>query len=91
MQFALFKETLARLLRQAEPPTLTRRAVYLVGRSTCYSIAKARAQLGWQPRTGIQEGVRRTLAWFCGLEEYRHIPVRLAPLADLPNGVGAKH
>ncbi len=80
MRFAFVKEAIARLLRRASPPTITRRAVYLVGRSTQFSIAKARAELGWQPRTGIQDGVRRTLEWFCSLEENRHIQIKLPML-----------
>ena len=43
---------------------MTRYAVALIGRSTRFSIAKAREQLGWQPRVGVQEGVRRTLEWY---------------------------
>jgi nucleoside-diphosphate-sugar epimerase len=76
IRFAFIKEAIARLLRRAKPPTITRRAVYLIGRSTHYSIARARAELGWQPRTGIQEGVRRTMEWYFGLEENRHIQVK---------------
>jgi nucleoside-diphosphate-sugar epimerase len=76
MQFALLQEALARLLRRRNPPTITRRAVYLVGRSTQFSIAKAGAQLGWQPRMSIEEGVRRSVEWFFGLEENRHIQVK---------------
>jgi nucleoside-diphosphate-sugar epimerase len=82
MRFAFLEEAFARLLRRSTPPTITRRAVYLVGRSTRFSIAKAAAQLGWRPRTRVQDGVRRTLEWFFGLEENRHIPITLPALAD---------
>jgi 2-alkyl-3-oxoalkanoate reductase len=82
MRFAFLQEAFARLLRRGTPPTITRRAVYLVGRSTRFSIAKAAAQLGWRPHTRIQDGVRRTLEWFFGLEENRHIPITLPALAD---------
>jgi nucleoside-diphosphate-sugar epimerase len=27
-------------------------------------IAKARAQLGWEPKVGLEEGLARTIAWF---------------------------
>jgi nucleoside-diphosphate-sugar epimerase len=64
MRFAFVKEAIARLLRRKAPPTITRRAVYLVGRSTQFSIARARRELGWQPQTGVAEGVRRTLEWY---------------------------
>ncbi len=63
-RFAFWKEVCARLLRQKAPPTVTRRAIYLIGRPTQYSIAKARTQLGWQPRVKIQEGLRRGLEWY---------------------------
>jgi nucleoside-diphosphate-sugar epimerase len=38
--------------------------VALIGRSTHYSTAKAREQLGWSPRVEIGEGLRRALAWY---------------------------
>jgi 2-alkyl-3-oxoalkanoate reductase len=81
MRFALAKEAIARLLRRAKPPTITRRVVYLVGRSTRFSIARARDELGWQPRTGIGEGVRRTLAWYLGLAENRHLQAKMSVYA----------
>jgi nucleoside-diphosphate-sugar epimerase len=57
-------EVVGRIIRIRRPPHMTRYAVALVGRSTRFSIAKARAQLGWQPRVGIHEGLRRTLDWY---------------------------
>jgi nucleoside-diphosphate-sugar epimerase len=86
MQFAFFQEALGRLLRRSNPPTITRRAVYLVGRSTAFSIAKAAAELDWRPRTGIQEGVRRSVEWFFGLEENRHIQIKTPVFADKGSG-----
>jgi len=57
-------EVIGRLIRMHRPPHLTRYAVALIGRSTRFSIAKAREQLGWQPRVGIREGIRCTLDWY---------------------------
>jgi nucleoside-diphosphate-sugar epimerase len=57
-------EVIGRMIRLRRPPHLTRYAVALIGRSTRFSIAKAREQLGWQPRVGVREGVRRTLDWY---------------------------
>jgi nucleoside-diphosphate-sugar epimerase len=37
-------------------------ARYLLRRGT-YSNAKARRVLGWEPRIGVEEGLRRTVAW----------------------------
>jgi nucleoside-diphosphate-sugar epimerase len=81
-RYAFVREAISRLLRRASPPGITRRAVYLVGRSTGFSSAKARTQFGWQPRIRIQEGIRRTLEWYFGLEENRHIRVTPAVFAD---------
>jgi nucleoside-diphosphate-sugar epimerase len=64
MRYAFLCELFARALRRKRPPTITRFAIYLIGRPTQYSIAKAREQLGWQPRMTIQEGVRRALDWY---------------------------
>jgi nucleoside-diphosphate-sugar epimerase len=66
MRAAFLMELWGRLLRRRQPPTLTRKAVSLIARSTRYSTAKARQELGWQPQMNIHEGVRRTLAWYFG-------------------------
>ncbi|MHB1423033.1 MAG: NAD-dependent epimerase/dehydratase family protein [Gemmataceae bacterium] len=60
----LLSEAIGRLIRLRRPPHLTRYAVALISRSTRFSIAKAREQLGWQPHVGAREGVRRTLDWY---------------------------
>ncbi len=60
----LFAEVVARLIRLRRPPHISRYAVALVGRSTRYSVARARKELGWEPKVGIEEGLRRTLEWF---------------------------
>jgi nucleoside-diphosphate-sugar epimerase len=59
----LLLETLGRVVGSRCPP-LTRYAVSLVGRPTRFSSARARTQLGWQPRVGPEEGLRRTLEWY---------------------------
>lgn len=61
---AFLLELIGRTLNRPRPPTITRYAVSLIGRPTQFSIDKARRELGWQPRVGIQEGVERTLKWF---------------------------
>jgi nucleoside-diphosphate-sugar epimerase len=60
----LFLEALGRVAGSRRPPPLTRYAVSLVGRPTRFSSAKARMQLGWRPRVGPEEGLRRTLEWY---------------------------
>jgi nucleoside-diphosphate-sugar epimerase len=64
-------ELVGRLTGSKRPPAISRRAVYLVGRSARYSTAKAREWLGWRPTVGVEEGVRRALAWFLAEERAR--------------------
>jgi len=56
-------ECVGRAIRLGRPPHFTRYAVALIGRSTQFSIARARRELGWEPRTAPLEGLRRTLEW----------------------------
>ncbi len=42
-------------------PLLTRHAVFLLGRNQQYGTAKARRELGWVPRVGLEEGVARSV------------------------------
>ncbi len=76
MRFAFLSECWKRLIFSKTPPTITRRAIYLIGRSTQYSTQKARAQLGWKPQVPIQEGVRRTLEWFVSLPANKDIAIK---------------
>jgi nucleoside-diphosphate-sugar epimerase len=57
-------EVIGRVIFLRRPPHMTRYAVALIGRSTRFSIAKARGQLQWQPRVGVHEGLRYTLDWY---------------------------
>ena len=64
--FAL--EAAGKLLRLRRPPLITRYAAWLIGRTAFYSTDKAQEQLGWQPRVGYEEGVRRTVEWYLQAE-----------------------
>ncbi|MBI3823943.1 MAG: NAD-dependent epimerase/dehydratase family protein [Planctomycetes bacterium] len=75
-QFAFVQECWKTMIFSKTPPTITRRAIYLIGRSTRYSTEKARTQLGWKPQVSIQEGVQRTLEWFTSLPENMHIAIK---------------
>jgi len=57
-------EVIGRVIRLKRPPHITRYAVGLIGRPTLFSTAKARTELGWQPRVGIEEGLHKTLDWY---------------------------
>jgi len=46
-----------------EPP-LYRRRVDFFTKSRAFDISRARAELGYAPRVGLDEGIRRTLAWY---------------------------
>jgi nucleoside-diphosphate-sugar epimerase len=46
-----------------EPP-LYRRRVDFFTKSRAFDISRARAELGFAPEVGLDEGIRRTLAWY---------------------------
>lgn len=68
-QMAFWGELFAKLLGKKKPPRITRRAIYLIGRPPLFSIAKAKAHLGWEPRVPIEVGVQRTLEWLFAEEK----------------------
>jgi nucleoside-diphosphate-sugar epimerase len=57
-------EAIYRLIKSKEPPYITRYAVWLLGRPSVYSTAKAERELGWKPDVTYQEGVHRAVEWF---------------------------
>jgi nucleoside-diphosphate-sugar epimerase len=63
-RIGFFSELIGHAIRLRRPPHVTRYGVSLVGRSTQFSTARARTQLGWEPRVSIQEGLQETLAWY---------------------------
>jgi nucleoside-diphosphate-sugar epimerase len=67
-------EVVGRAIFLRRPPYWTRYGIGLMGRSTRFSIAKAREQLGWKPRVGVREGILRTLESF-GVKSPRLVPV----------------
>jgi nucleoside-diphosphate-sugar epimerase len=44
-------------------PELTRHSVVLIDRAGTVSARRAREELGWEPRVGLDEGMRRAEAW----------------------------
>jgi nucleoside-diphosphate-sugar epimerase len=48
---------------RGQAPAFTSRAITFVDRRGTVSAAKAREQLGWEPRVPYDEGMRRTEAW----------------------------
>ena len=54
----------AAALATGKPPLFTRNAMSFVSRRAPYSNRRARELLGWEPRVGLEEGMRRTEVWF---------------------------
>jgi nucleoside-diphosphate-sugar epimerase len=46
------------------PPAVTAAAVRYLNREHAYTVSRAREVLGWEPRIDLDEGMRRTEAWF---------------------------
>jgi nucleoside-diphosphate-sugar epimerase len=57
-------EAQARLTRRARPPSITRYAIWLLGRDLQYSSAKARARLRWTPALSYRESIDRAVRWY---------------------------
>jgi nucleoside-diphosphate-sugar epimerase len=60
----LLGEVIARGLRWRRSPHITCYGTSLLTRSTKFSIARAKSELGWEPKVHPQEGLQRTLEWF---------------------------
>jgi nucleoside-diphosphate-sugar epimerase len=61
---AFMLEAAYRTVGARRPPFITRYAVWLLGRDTLYDSRKAQLELGWQPRVGYAEGIRRAADWY---------------------------
>ena len=48
-----------------EPPIYRRRVDFFT-KSRAFDISRARAELGYAPKVGLREGIRRTLEWYRG-------------------------
>jgi nucleoside-diphosphate-sugar epimerase len=70
----LLAEVIARVFRWKRSPHATQYGARLLTRTTRYSIARAQTEVGWQPKTSPQEGLRRTLEWFLQLESPSRSP-----------------
>jgi nucleoside-diphosphate-sugar epimerase len=66
MRLAGVFEGVHRMLRLGGRPLLTGHAVLLLGRSQEFPVAKARRDFGFEARVGLEEGVRRSVAWLRG-------------------------
>jgi nucleoside-diphosphate-sugar epimerase len=57
-------EKRARRLGWTEPPRLTMARLKFLGMNLDFSIAKARKELGYNPRVGFDEGIKKALDWY---------------------------
>ncbi len=64
---AFLIEATYRMLHIRQPPFVTRYASWLIGRHTFYSTEKAQRELGWKPRLGYPEAIRKTVGWYKSL------------------------
>jgi nucleoside-diphosphate-sugar epimerase len=60
-------EWAVRAARLDGPPPLTRFGVRLLGGDARISIRRAREELGFEPRVGVCDGVRRSVEWYRGV------------------------
>jgi nucleoside-diphosphate-sugar epimerase len=63
---ASFLERAFRLLRIRSRPPITRYLVAHLSTDYHFSIDKARRELGYEPRVGLDKALNRTAEWFCG-------------------------
>jgi len=57
-------EAVSKLLPGQPEPPLTRYSAALLAKSTTLDISAARHELGYQPKTSIEEGFRRFVEWW---------------------------
>lgn len=61
---AIIAESVAKLTRKKEPPILTRAELeFLTILEQHCDISRAKRELGWQPKVGLEEGIRATAEW----------------------------
>jgi nucleoside-diphosphate-sugar epimerase len=50
---------------KGEHAPLTRSRVEFLTHSRIYDISRAKSELGYAPKVGLEEGMKRTVAWYC--------------------------
>lgn len=71
---AFVLECVGHLLRQKQPPMITRYAVWLMGRHTFFSADRVRKELGWKSTIGYQEGIPAAIRWYEENTRTNHSP-----------------
>ena len=57
-------ELVGHLARMRQPPPVTRFGLQQIGGDNRFRIDRARLDLGFSPRVGVEEGVRESIAWY---------------------------
>jgi nucleoside-diphosphate-sugar epimerase len=57
-------ELVGHLARMKQPPPLMRFGLKQVAGGNCFTITRARCELGFSPQVNLAEGVRRGIAWY---------------------------
>lgn len=68
LRLGRWSEVAYKLARASSRPLVTRHAVLVLSRDQGYSIDKIRRQIGFTPAVGVDEGIRRSLAWLTSAE-----------------------
>jgi nucleoside-diphosphate-sugar epimerase len=61
---AMWMEKKARRKGALTPPRLTQARLKFLGLNLDFSIARARRELGYQPRVSFEQGIQETIAWY---------------------------
>lgn len=61
---ARLMETSYKLFAPAKEPPLTRYTISVIGMSQTFDISRAKKELGYQPKVGIEEGIKRFVSWW---------------------------
>ena len=66
MPLARWREGVFRRKNKPHPPRITQATVKFAGLNLDFSIAKARTELGYEPKVGFAEGMAKALEWYKG-------------------------
>jgi nucleoside-diphosphate-sugar epimerase len=64
LKLATAGEAMARVAGMRRPPPVMRYGIQLLGGENCFSITRAREDLGFVPLVDFDEGVRRSVEWY---------------------------
>lgn len=77
-------EDMYRLVGAKKGPPLTRYRIAYIAKDLHFSNARAKKELGWEPRVGFEEGLKRTAEWY--LRYTKQAPAGASLTAAAPSG-----